>query len=634
MSRITRLPLVVGFGGFNAAGRSSGHNAYKRMIFESLGAEQKDKVVLSLASMMGLIQCDRGICSGQGLLLDNSVLANLRDPVLNGTLVRKIESTLFDASKVPGNRSLSLECSEDKPALIKVAARDLPDPLPFGWTIRSESAGQCEVEIWKSQHLSHSVEQSLAVQSAGQLPSGFNPGSYYRSLHHPRGLQLAVMAASDAVNSMGIDWHTVARAVRPDEIAVYSSSVMSQLDGNGFGGMLQARGKGNRVSSKQLALGLNSMPADFINAYVLGSVGQTGGITGACATFLYNLQAGVEDIQSGRRRVVVVGSSEAPILPEVIDGYAAMSALATDAELMKLDGGSEVNHRRASRPFGQNCGFTLAESGQYVVLMDDDLALELGAQIFAAVPGVYVNADGYKKSISAPGPGNYLTMAKAVALARNLLGDKVVQEQSFVQAHGSSTPHNRVTESKIFDEVARAFNINHWPVAAVKAYLGHSLGPASGDQMATTLGVFEHGILPGIKTIDSVADDVFGERLHISSTDVELGSARAGVGFLNSKGFGGNNATAAVFAPRIANQLLLKRHGNERWQAYQQKLESTLDSAQHYELGAQVGELGAIYRFGENMVDENAIELSDKSISIPGYQTVQFDQTEGYDDLK
>ena len=36
---------------------------------------------------------------------------------------------------------------------------------------------------------------------------------------------------------------------------------------------------------KQLALGLNTMPADFINAYVLGSVGTTGSVTGACATF-------------------------------------------------------------------------------------------------------------------------------------------------------------------------------------------------------------------------------------------------------------------------------------------------------------------------------------------------------------
>src|SRR5690606_40448471 len=193
--------------------------------------------------------------------------------------------------------------------------------------------------------------------------------------------------------------------------------------------------------------------------------------------------------------------AEAPILPEVIDGYAAMSALATDADLRKLSGKIDIDYRRASRPFGQNCGFTLAESGQYVVLMDDELALQMGAQIFAAVPAVYVHADGFKKSISAPGPGNYITMARATALAASLLGEECVQRSSFVQAHGSSTPQNRVTESRIFDQVAKAFNISRWPVAAVKSYLGHSLGPASGDQMMATLGIFTRGIVPGIKTI-------------------------------------------------------------------------------------------------------------------------------------
>lgn len=45
---------------------------------------------------------------------------------------------------------------------------------------------------------------------------------------------------------------------------------------------------------------------------------------------------GVDDIRSGRRRVVMVGTSEAPIMPEIIDGYDAMGALATDDGLKKL----------------------------------------------------------------------------------------------------------------------------------------------------------------------------------------------------------------------------------------------------------------------------------------------------------
>src|SRR5690606_2841672 len=128
------------------------------------------------------------------------------------------------------------------------------------------------------------------------------------------------------------------------------------------------------------------------NAYVLGSVGTTGSVGGACATFLYNLQKGVDCIANGRARVAVVGNSEAPITLECIDGYGAMGALATEEGLRQIEGRDEVNFRRASRPFGENCGFTLAESAQYVVLMDDALALELGADIHGAVPDVFINA--------------------------------------------------------------------------------------------------------------------------------------------------------------------------------------------------------------------------------------------------
>ena len=80
-----------------------------------------------------------------------------------------------------------------------------------------------------------------------------------------------------------------------------------------------------------------------------------------------------------------------------------MGALAEDEALIKLDGTGELDHRRACRPFADNCGFTLAEASQFVILFDDELALELGAHIYAGVGDVFVNADGFKKSI--PGPG-------------------------------------------------------------------------------------------------------------------------------------------------------------------------------------------------------------------------------------
>ena len=68
----------------------------------------------------------------------------------------------------------------------------------------------------------------------------------------------------------------------------------------------------------------------------------------------YNLKQGVADIRSGAARVVMIGNSEAPVVSDVIDGYAAMGALATDQGLLQLDadrGLRSPDPRRAARPF-------------------------------------------------------------------------------------------------------------------------------------------------------------------------------------------------------------------------------------------------------------------------------------------
>ena len=162
------------------------------------------------------------------------------------------------------------------------------------------------------------------VTSAGQLPTGFDPAALYQSRNHPRGLQMTVFAASDALRSTGFTIPELKTLCRPDQIAVYSGSAMGQLDAESYGGLMQNSLMGKRPSSKHVALGLPEMPGDFVNAYVLGSVGETAGIIGACATFLYNVKRGLDEIRSGNKRIVVVGNSEAPVVPAVIEGYRTM----------------------------------------------------------------------------------------------------------------------------------------------------------------------------------------------------------------------------------------------------------------------------------------------------------------------
>lgn len=632
---MSRLPVIVGFGGYNAAGRSSFHHAFRRTVIESLSPEERQQTLISLAVLMKLVRVEDGryVDDAGASLTPADIEQRFGQQILDSTLVRRIEKRHLDVDAAHWHKVLPIDPGT-APMTFTTLARQLPEPLPEGWSVEPLEGNEVRVSIAAHCELKVDSYRELAVKSAGQLPSGFEPGEHYSSRFHPRGLQLAIVAAADALHSSGLSWQQIMERVQPDEVAVFSSSIMSQLDEFSFGGMMQSRLKGHRVSAKQLALGLNSMPADFINAYVLGSVGTTGAVTGACASFLYNLQKGIEMIGSGRTRVALVGSSEAPITQECIEGYGAMSALATEEGLRLIEGRDEVDFRRASRPFSQNCGFTLAESGQFVLLMDDELALELGADIHGAVPDVFVSADGFKKSISAPGPGNYLTMARALHSAMQILGPDAVRRGSFVHAHGSSTPANRVTESQLLDKVADAFGIEDLPVVAVKAFVGHSLASASADQLISALGSFRYQLLPGIKTIDRIADDVYQQHLRFSTTDVSRADNPVEVCFINSKGFGGNNASAVVLGPQPVERMLRRRYGEERFTDYQRRREHTRKVAAAYERRAMLGELDVIYNFGNDMIDDSQIRITPEQISIPGFtQPLVFRKDERFDDM-
>ncbi len=632
---MSRLPVIVGFGGYNAAGRSSFHHAFRRTVLESLDEQARQQTLAGLAVMMKLVKFEDGhyLDAADGARLDLAAIERRHaTQILGSTLIRRIEKQYFDVDAAHWHKNLTLEADGAQPLSFTTARKQLPEPLPANWSVEELADNQVRVTLHDSVEVKVDSYREMPVKSAGQLPTGFEPGELYASRFHPRGLQMAVVGATDAIRSVGIDWQRIVDRVQPDEIAVFSSSIMSQLDDNGFGGLLQSRLKGHRVSAKQLPLGFNSMPTDFINAYVLGSVGLTGSVTGACATFLYNLQKGIEAITSGQARVVVVGNSEAPITSEIVEGYAAMSALATEEGLRNIEGRPDVDFRRASRPFGENCGFTLAESSQYVVLMDDALALELGADIHGAVTDVFINADGFKKSISAPGPGNYLTMAKAVAAAMQIVGEEGVRRHSFVHAHGSSTPANRVTESEILDRVAKAFGIADWPVAAVKAFVGHSLATASADQLVSALGTFKYGLLPGIKTVETFADDVHKDRIALSNKDRRRDDLD--VCFINSKGFGGNNATGVLLSPRLAEKMLRKRHGAAAFDAYQARREQTRAAAQRYEEQALKGQFDIIYNFGNDMIDDRDIRIGAEEMSVPGFaQPLVYKKDERFSDM-
>ena len=84
----------------------------------------------------------------------------------------------------------------------------------------------------------------------------------------------------------------------------------------------------------------------------------------------------------------------------------------------------------------------------------------------------------------------------------------------------------------------------------------------------------------------------------------------------NSKGFGGNNATAVILSPSETEKILKERHDENTLQDYNNKLKKAIKKSNEYFLQADNGEYTPIYKFGENMITEEEIYIDKKSITI------------------
>lgn len=636
-SKLANLPVITAMGGISPAGRSAHHYGYKRLVFDKLGGDEQQKTLINLAVLSERIHYNGKHWEDsfkQEINLD-AWLAENRQSLLDSTLIRKLENNIFDPTAQRHHNAARMSPpGEAESFTFTVRKRHLPNQIPENWEVRESEGIYCEVTVTGKIDVMIEDTHASPVNYAGQLPSGFDPSALYASRNHPRALQMTIFSISDALYGMGIDWEVIRQKVAPEQIGIYACSSMSQLDYNGNGGMLQARLLGKKVTSKQLPLGFCDMPANFINAYVLGNVGSTGTSLGACATFHYNLAQAAKDIQNGTHRVVIVGGSEAAILPEIIEAFNTMGAIASDDVLQALDGGSEPAYRRSCRPFGNNIGFTLGESSQFFILMDDALALELGASIYGSINDVFVNADGFKKSIASPGVGNYLTFARAAAATKAVLGEHSLRHNTFIQAHGTGTPQNRVTESAILEDVARQFGVTNWKVSAIKSYLGHSLGVAGADQLASSLGIWQYGVLPGILTTESIAEDVHQEGLEFLLDHQEIDPASLDSILLNAKGFGGNNATASVLSPDVTRRMLEKRHGKQAMTNWEKANEATQEASREYEAQSNRQSIRPVYHFDHDVRGGSDLTFSDDSVSLRGYgQPVNLNPDNKYDDM-
>ncbi len=244
----------------------------------------------------------------------------------------------------------------------------------------------------------------------------------------------------------------------------------------------------------------------------------------ACASSAHAIGDAMRLIQYGDADVMVVGGSEAPIIPTAVAGFSSMRALSTRND----------EPEKASRPFDkERDGFVMGEGAAVLILEEYEHAKRRGAKIYAELVGYGATADAYH--ITAPcadGEGAIKCIIRALKDA-NISPDEV----DYINAHGTSTKLNDISETLAIKKVfgKRAYEI---PISSTKSMIGHLLGAAGAiEALATVMTIYTDTIHPTINyeypdpecDLDYVPNKARKQVVNVAIT--------------NSFGFGGHNVS-------------------------------------------------------------------------------------------
>jgi beta-ketoacyl-acyl-carrier-protein synthase II len=361
----------------------------------------------------------------------------------------------------------------------------------------------------------------MPCKIAGEIPD-FDPSDYMdrkEARRIARSAQIALAASIQAVADAGLG----EKMPEPERAGVIFGTAMGGVD-RIEEGLQSLRTLGlERVNPFLLPASIPNL-SSFLIAKQFRCLGPNSTICTACATGTQAIGDALEFIRRGAADVVIAGGTEAVIKDFAIGGFASMRALPTN-----------FNDRpeAASRPFDANReGFVYSEGAAALVVESLEHALKRGAKIYAEVIGQASSSDAF--NIAAPDP-EALGPARAMRWAlkdAGITADRV----DYINAHGTSTPLNDLTETKAIKMVfgEHAYKL---VISSTKSMLGHAMG-ASGalEALACALAI-KHGIIP--PTINYEVPD---PELDLDYCPNQARHLPVGIALSNSFGLGGQNA--------------------------------------------------------------------------------------------
>jgi 3-oxoacyl-[acyl-carrier-protein] synthase II len=362
--------------------------------------------------------------------------------------------------------------------------------------------------------------EPLGTKFAGEV-KGFEPTNYMsrKDAHRmDRFAQLAVAASPEAVKQARL------------EIDDRNQDNIGVIVGSGIGGLTtlfeQSKvllEKGPKRVSPFLA---PMMIADIAAAQVsiaLGVKGPNLCITSACSSGSDAIGAAYELIKHGDAEVMIAGGTESIINPIGITAFNALKAISTRNSEPQL----------ASRPFdAERDGFVIGEGACVLILENLAHAQKRGANILAEIVAYGATADSFHVTQPAEN-GEVAARAMQIALEKAGIAPS---EVDYINAHGTSTPLNDVTETRA-TKTAFGDYAYRIPVSSTKSMTGHLIGCAGAIEAAICIMVIRHGIIP--PTINLTHPDPECDLDYVPNV---ARRAKVTTALSNSFGFGGHNS--------------------------------------------------------------------------------------------
>jgi 3-oxoacyl-[acyl-carrier-protein] synthase II len=334
-----------------------------------------------------------------------------------------------------------------------------------------------------------------------------------------------------------------ARMAREDSGLVIDSTNSDRvgvITGCGLGGLgilestcdtLNKRGP-RRVSPFFIPMMIGNMAPGMISIH-LGAKGPNASLATACAAGAHAVGDSYNIISHGLADAMITGGVEAVVNPTCIAGFNSMKALSTRND----------EPEKASRPFERDRdGFVVGEGSGIMIVEALEHALERGAKIYAEIVGYGMSGDGYHMTAPPPDGSGAVRCMLAALNSAGLEAHQI----DYINAHGTSTPLNDLSETMAIKEV---FNNHAYELAisSTKSMTGHLLGGAGGIETVFTALSVSEGLLP--PTINYEHPD---EACDLDYVPNVKRYAAIQYAMTNSFGFGGTNAS-----------LILSKYTNE-----------------------------------------------------------------------